>query len=324
MKNLNHVPAIIEDYTNYLFGILGYSLETVKGYKRDLIEFFSFIKEYHKINTPLNMFNIFILKQIKKQDILAYQVYLNYSKDNSPFTRQRKIFSIKSFFNWLYDNYPGGDGNPAKKIPIIQKVVRLPKYLNIEQSKKIQKIFTIQNSKYPIRNNCIISLFLSTGIRVGELVNIKIKDINLDEKKILIYGKGKKERIVYLNKVCIKQLKEYIEYRKRKENTKELDCNSALFINKNNKRLGVDGIEDICCKAYKLMGLEDKKYTTHTLRHTAASLIYIYVKQDILLLKKFLGHESITSTQIYTHIYNQAVKDAVDKNPLNLEIKKIA
>ena len=313
---------ILKNYSNYLVAIEGYSEITAKGYSSDLVNFFTFIKEYKNIEVPISFFNVIILRQVKKQDIIAYLIYLNYSKDNKPSTRKRKIYAIKNFYNWLINVYLKIDiENPARKINPIQKIKRYPKCLSLKQAKQIQQIFTLENSKYPLRNNAIISLFLSTGIRRGELININIKDINFSEKKILICGKGKKEREVYFSEYCKLQLEKYIDYRKRKDNLNCLDKNTPLFLNKNHTRLKENGVEQICHNAYKLIGLEDEGFTAHTLRHTAATLIYKYVKPDLLLLKNFLGHESIVTTQIYTHVSNNKVKEAVKKNPLSSFIK---
>ena len=269
-------------------------------------------------------FNIFILLQVKKADIIAFLVYLNFSRNNNPYTRQRKLVAIRSFYKWLLSIHPSGYTmeNPAKTIPDIEKIERIPKYLTLEQAKKIQNIFTLENSKFASRNNAILSLFLNTGIRASELININLKDINFEKNQISIIGKGNKERIVYFSNSCKEKLKKYIEVRNR--NKKIINIDEPLFISYQKKRIGIDGVEDVCAKAFKLLGLEDYGYTTHTLRHTAASLMYIYVKQDILLLKSFLGHANINSTQIYTHIYNKQVKEAVDRNPLNIkeEVKK--
>ena len=151
-------------------------------------------------------------------------------------------------------------------------------------------------------------------------IQINLTDIKLDEMTLRLKGKGNKERTVYINDATKKQLLKYYAYRFKNE---EIDINEPLFVNHMNKRLGPDGINDICRRAYKLMGLEEYGYTTHTLRHTFAVLIYHYVKSDILLIKDLLGHESITSTEIYTHVFNKKAKQAVDDNPLN-DLKKVA
>ena len=201
-------------------------------------------------------------------------------------------------------------------MPNIEGIRRLPKFLKLEQAKKIQEIFTLENSRMPIRNNALISIFLSTGARVSELINANVEDVNFNNNTITVIGKGNKERILYINEKSRNSLKRYLEQRYRTK--KIFNLNEPLFLNKNGRRLGIDGVEDICSKAFKLIGLGNCNYTTHTLRHTAATMMYWYVTQDILLLKEFLGHKYITSTEIYTHIYNKKLKEAIDKHPLNL------
>lgn len=312
----NDNPTIINDFLNYLLGIKNYSINTIKAYNADLLSFFYFIKEYCEIEVDIKLFNIFILSKVTEADIIAFLVYLNRNHDNNPYTRQRKLSCIRSFYKWLYKKPPYDNKvNPTYNIKNIKKLIRVPKYLDLEQSKKISKIFTLENSMYPERNNTIIYLFLNTGLRLSELVNLNIQDINFNEKYLTIVGKGNKERIVLINESTKKQLLKYLKTRNK--GNKIVDINSALFVSHQNKRLGTDGVEDICKKAFKLMGMEDYGYTTHTLRHTAAVLIYQYVKSDLLLLKKFLGHANINSTQIYTHTFNENVKNAVDSNPLN-------
>lgn len=317
------VPKILKSYLNYLIAIRGYSINTIKAYGSDLMQFFSFIQEYKEMCTSITDFNIFILMQVKEADIIAFLVFLNFNKNNNPYTRQRKLNTIRTFFKWLFSTYPTGNQvkNPTSNINSIIKMVRIPKHLSLDQARKIQNVFNLQNSNFPARNNAIISLFLCTGVRLSELININLIDVNFENNSIaIIYGKNNKERIVYFNKYCQNKILEYIDERYRKE--KVINLNSPLFINKYGKRVGVDAVEDICANAYKLIGLENLGYTTHTLRHTAASLIYTYVKEDILLLKQFLGHSYISTTQIYTHISNKKVKEAVEKHPLSTYDKK--
>ena len=319
------MPKILLDFLYYLSGVLGYSENTIKAYFKDLMQFFGFIKVYMEIPVEIENYNIFILGEVKEHHIIAFLVYLNFTKNNSPETRQRKLSSIRRFYKWLFSTFPYGYNkeNPTKHIENIEKMVRLPKYLTLSQSKRIQKVFNKKNSIYYIRNNAIISTFLSTGIRVGELTNINICDVNLKRKTIVINrGKGKKERIVYLNKIAKQQLEKYLQ--DRYQNEKLVDMNSPLFLNKYNTRISIFGVEDICQKAYELLGLKDFGYTTHTLRHSAATLLYQNTK-DILLVKEFLGHAGISSTEIYAHIENEDVRNAINKNPLNqYELEKVA
>lgn len=210
--------------------------------------------------------------------------------------------------------------NPTKNIPNIEPCIRIPKFLSLQQAQKIQKVFTIRNCRNPYRNNAIMSVFLSTGIRVSELINIDIKDIDFNHNTIIIFGKGNKQRKVYFSDYCKQQILKYLTIR-FKENLFIL--NEPLFINIKHNRIGIDGIENICKQAYALLNIHERGYSTHTLRHTAAYLLHRYSKADILLLKEFLGHKYISTTEVYTHAYNEEVKEAIEKNPLK-EFQKIA
>ena len=310
-------PEILDQFLNYLIAVKGYSINTIKAYNSDLLIFFNFVKRYLNLKIPIKNFNTLVLLQIKEADILAFLVQCNYSKDNNPYTRQRKLTAIRVFFKWLLSTFPSGATmqNPCSNINNIQKNVRLPKYLTLNQAKKIQEIFTKQNAKYPERNNAIISLFLSTGIRLSELVNINLKDIDFNQHKIIILGKNNSERIVYYNNHCQKQLYNYLKSRNYNQNI--ISMNEALFLSNQGKRISISTVKNIIKQASELIHTH---FSVHTLRHTAATILYTYVNQDVLLLKKFLGHKSIKSTEIYTHISNQDIKNAVDKNPLNAYI----
>ncbi len=314
MIDNSEMPKLLLKYLKYLYTVRFLSLNTITAYKYDLMEFFIFLKSYKKLEIPVECFNIFIFLDVKTEDIISFLVIQYYKNNNSPYTRKRKISSIRGFFNYIFSLYPsGGKVNPTNKINSIIDIVRLPRYLTLEEGKAIQNAFTLKNSRNPNRDNTIITLFLSTGIRVSELVNINISDINFDKKSINIIGKGNKERIVYFNEKCKERLLQYINnYR----NKNEINVDNALFINNRNQRLTVNRVEEICKNAYKSIGLEDRGYTVHTLRHTTAVTLYRQT-EDILLVKHILGHSNITSTQIYTHIHNPELKKAFDKNPLN-------
>lgn len=310
-------PPILNNFLNYLLGIRNYSIRTIKAYNSSLNIFFEFILKYMNLKIELKKINTIILLQVKKSDIIAFLVYCNFTRENTAETRQCKLAAIRTFYKWLLSTIPGGylQINPTSEIPNIEKIEKIPRHLSLDQAKRIQEIFTIENSKFPVRNNAIISTFLSTGARASELINANLNNVNLKTGTLTVIGKGNKERILYLNNTCKEKLFKYINQRNRHK--KIVDLNEPLFLNKNGHRIGIDGVEDICNKAYELIGLGNCGYTTHTLRHTAASMIYIYVTQDILVLKNFLNHKSVSSTEIYTHIYKQHIKEAVDKNPLN-------
>ena len=317
-------PKILNNFLSYLQVIKNYSKNTIDGYRLDLMQFFRFINEYHRFNIQIKYFNIFILLRVQEADIIAFLVYLNYFKDSSVMTRQRKLTAIRQFYKWLINLHPSCiKTNPAANIDNIKKVERLPKYIPFKKAKELQNIFNITNSNYPQRNNAILCLFLNSGIRLNELINIKILDVNFKLNTIKVRGKGHKERTIYFNELCHRKIKEYLKFRERKG--EKIDVNDFLFLNNKHKKLGTDGIEYICHKAYKIANLEKYGYTIHTLRHTAATILYRYVTQDLLILKEFLGHKHITTTQIYTHVYNKQLIDAMNAHPLNhITDKKIS
>lgn len=310
-------PKILNEFLNYLLAIKSYSINTIKEYNRDLLMFFDFIKEYRNFKIRVEDFNQLILLQIKTADIIAFLVYCNYTRDNNSSTRERKLAAIKSFFKWLLGNYPDNISviNPADEIKSINKCIRLPKYLNLEQSKQIQEVFNVSNSKYPIRNNAMIALFLSSGLRVSELISIRMKDINFSNKSIQIIGKGNKQRTVFFSEYCKKQLNQYIALRNK--NNKITNLNEPLFLSSQKRKMSRNTAYNICKQAFINIGINEPHYSPHTLRHTAATLLYIHVKPDILLIKEFLGHSSISSTEIYSHIEDPEVRNAVERNPLS-------
>lgn len=318
-------PTILNDFITYLFNMKQYSINTVKEYRIDLMVFFKFIKEYCNVQVGIFDFNVFILQNIKESDIIAFLIFLNYTKDNSASTRERKLCAIKCFYKWLFSTYSISNMiNPTLDLSNIQSIEKLPKYLNLKDAKKVLNIFNSENSKFPVRNNTIICLFLNSGLRASELINIKINDVNLSDGYIRIIGKGNKERIVWLNEYTKKQIKLYLSSRINNQD-KVIDISEPLFISYRNKKLGLRTVEVITENAFKLAGLSEYNYTTHSLRHTSATIMYKYVKSDILLLKEFLGHSTIKSTEIYLHIEDNDIRDAVNKNPLsNYEPKKVA
>ena len=311
MKREN--PKILNDFLNFLLIVQNYSKETIKNYNSDLLIFLKFIIKYLELDMQVKDINIFILTSIKRSDIIAFMVYLNYERDNCFKTRQRKIASLKSFYKWIFNNYPSitkYKENPTINIPAIKPAERLPKYLSLEKVKRISNVFNLSNSRNAIRDNTIITLFLNCGLRLSELSGINICNINFNKRTLNVIGKRNKERVVYLNKKTINSIKEYLSLKII------IDYKGPLFTYGQNKRLSIYSIEKICHKAFKLANLSEYDYTVHSLRHTAAVNIYRHTK-DILVLKEFLGHVSVLSSEVYMHIDNDAVRNAVNSNPLN-------
>lgn len=185
-----------------------------------------------------------------------------------------------------------------------------------------KKLLTVtendENDENKERDFAIITLFLNCGLRLSELVGINVQDIDFNEYKMNVIGKGNKERTIYLNKACIDALKDYISVRPTeglKNDSKA--SNKALFLSKRRERISNRTVQYIVEKELRKAGLDTSKYSTHKLRHTAATLMYQYGNVDIRALQELLGHKSISTTEIYTHVSNEQVRDAIERNPLN-------
>lgn len=311
MVYINNKIKILNDFSYYLLIIKNYSKNTIYGYCEDLKKFFDFIIYYNNLNVDIEDISIFILSNVTEQDIFSFLIYIAQYKSNGSSTRRRALSALRTFYKWLYTKHYSffmNKTNPTKNIGKIETTKTIPKYLNYEEAIKVQSIFTKANSTQYIRNNTIMVLFLNTGIRLSELIGIDIDDINFNNKTIRIIAKGNKERIVYLNAKAKNQIEKYLNTRN--------DNYKPLFLNTKKQRLNRTGVENVCKQAFKLAGISNKGYTVHTLRHTVATYLYKSTK-DILIVKEVLGHSTIVSTQIYTHIFDETIKNAVDNNPLN-------
>ena len=195
---------------------------------------------------------------------------------------------------------------------------RLPKYLSLDDSKKLLNVTeSDENDENKERDFAIITIFLNCGLRLSELVGINVQDIDFNECKLNVIGKGNKERTIYLNKPCIEAINDYIKVRPTeglKNDSKA--SNKALFLSKRRERISNRTVQYIVEKELRKAGLDTSKYSTHKLRHTAATLMYQYGNVDIRALQELLGHESIATTEIYTHVSNEQVRNAVEANPL--------
>lgn len=273
---------ILNEFTKYL-SFRHYSQKTIDGYCNDIKIFFQFIKSYYDWNVNLNDINVFLLKKIKEDGLIVFLTDLKFYRENSIITIERRVAALKNFFKWLYIKYKNlldNNQNPTLFLKTWNmKIQKLPKHLELEDAKKIQTIFTYKNSRNPIRNNLIMSLFLSTGMRISELFSLNKQDVNFLTKSAKVIGKGNEERIIYFNINVLKQLENYFELR--------TDTSEALLVSKYNTRLSYRSIQKVCEKAYNLLQLYDYNYSTHTLRHTSATFLYKKTK-DIMIVKEFL------------------------------------
>lgn len=324
MINREENPDYINSFLDYSATILNKSPNSIKEYNYDLQMFLRFIKirfnltsetDYAKITTK--DISLETIKKIKLDDIHAFLSYMAIDLRSKSATRARKASSIRIFFNYLTQKAKLIQINPAQNLETPKLDRRLPKYLNLEESKKLLNVTANKDNRNNQRDYAIITLFLNCGMRLSELVGINIQDIDFSESKMNVIGKGNKERTIYLNKACIKAIKDYLDVRP-KEGVKvdKLNSHKALFLSERKERISKRTVQYIVDKELKAAGLDTSKYSTHKLRHTAATLMYQYGNVDIRALQELLGHQSISTTEIYTHVNNEQVRDAIEKNPL--------
>lgn len=318
MKNISsyEMPLLLKDFLNYLQTIRGKSINTIKVYFYDLRLFFRFLKthknlvdkniEFDKID--IQDIDIDLIKSVTLSDLYAFMSYVSNIRDNTSHARARKVASLKSFFNYLTNKAKLMEFNPASELESPKILKRLPRYLNVEESKQL---LSSVDGVYSERDYAIITLFLNCGMRLSELVGINLN--NIKNNTLTVIGKGDKERSIPLNTACMESINSYMNVR---PGTAIKDRN-ALFISKRNQRISKEMVQKIVKKYIKQAGLDPQRYSTHKLRHTAATLMYKYGKVDIRALQELLGHESIATTEIYTHLDKQQLQDAVDSNPLS-------
>ncbi len=311
-------PAELRNFLNYLNTVKNLSANTINGYYIDLRTFYRFIKnENNLVPSDLPFEEIDVqdvsfdyIKNVSSTDIYDFLVFTTNVLNNSPKTRARKLSSIKAFYKYLTVKVHLMENDPAINIEIPTLKKTLPKYLSLEES---LELLNHVETDFPARDYCILTLFLNCGMRLSELVGINISDI--DNGTIKILGKGDKERLVYLNDSCKDSLQNYLLERNEITTIKDKD---ALFISKRlGKRLSGRRVQQIVNQCLKAAGLDEKGYSPHKLRHTAATLMYRYGNVDMLALKEILGHEHVTTTEIYTHISTKQLQDAVASSPLS-------
>lgn len=324
MINHEENPDYLNSFLDYTITILNKSPNTVKEYNYDLVMFLRFIKLRFNMTNEEEFSNIIIkdislntIKEIKLDDIHAFLSYLTTTYNSKAATRARKASSIRVFFNYLCAKTNLIEVNPAQNLETPKLDRRLPKYLSLEDSKKLLNVTANDDNRNAERDYAIITLFLNCGMRLSELVGININDINFSENKMTVIGKGNKERTIYLNKACVKAIKNYLNVRPKEGiKTDKLNSKNALFLSERKERISRRTVQHIVDKELSAAGLDTKKYSTHKLRHTAATLMYQYGNVDIRALQEVLGHESISTTEIYTHVANEQARDAIENNPL--------
>ena len=313
-------PSYLNDFLDYMITIQNKSPNTVKEYNYDLATFLKYIKVHFRLTDEKDLqkvkysdLSIETIKKIKLEDLHSFLGYLTKNYNSKATTRSRKVSSLRVFFNYLTQKNLI-EINPTQNLETPKIGKRLPKYLSLDDSRKLLNVASNEDNRNNERDYAITTLFLNCGMRLAELCGINLTDINFDECQMNVIGKGNKERTIYLNKACVHAINEYISVRPKDNLT--ADGKNALFLSERRQRISRRTVQDIIYKELKQAGLDTSKYSVHKLRHTAATLMYQYGNVDIRALQELLGHESISTTEIYTHVSNNQVRNAVESNPL--------
>ena len=319
MINREENPDYLNSFLDYTVTILNKSLNTVKEYNYDIANFLKYIKSDKKNddykNIDISSMTIEEVSKITIDDIHSYLAYMATTLNSKATTRARKVSSIRVFFNYLTVKAKLLKDNPALYLETPKIGKRIPKYLTLDESKKLLDVSKDENNRNNVRDFAITTLFLNCGMRLSELVGINITDIVFSENKLNVIGKGNKERTIYLNKACVNAINDYLAVRPKE--AIKISSKDALFLSERKERISNRTVQTIIRKELLKAGLDINKYSTHKLRHTAATLMYQYGNVDIRALQELLGHESISTTEIYTHVDNTQIRNAVESNPLS-------
>lgn len=290
----------LEEFKIYLEKNRGYSIHTINNYELDIIDYLN-----HCNNLKLNIYNVTYF------DVKKYLVKL-YDEDYKSTSIGRKISSLRTFYSYLYDEGKI-DKNIFKYISVPKKEKRLPKYVTNEE---VELIFNTPDITSPLgqRNRLILELLYGGGLRVSELCNIKVSDIDIDNKTIRILGKGSKERLVFYGNACKEILELYLSDGRNILLNKNNNDYLIIGAYKKEKPLTTRSVQLIINKIIEDSSIK-KKVTPHTLRHTFATHL-LNEGCDILIVKELLGHSSLDTTGIYTHVSNERLRKVyLDSHP---------
>lgn len=318
-------PPILRDFLVYHETIQGHSRKTVDEYYLDLRNFFRYLKiEKGRVprDTDLDAVSIDdvdldFVRSVTLSDVYAYMNYLSRDRAkhaNSPITgyglepsaRARKIAAIRSFYKYLTNKAKVISENPMQDLDAPRLKKALPRYLDLDESIHLLESVDEPNQA---RDYCILTLFLNCGLRISELVSLNLTDVRGDQLRVL--GKGNKERMIFLNDACKDAIEEWLAERSR---SAAADKN-ALFLTRKHTRMTTDAVHYMVKQRLKKAGLDASLYSSHKLRHTAATLM-LQNGVDVRTLQEVLGHEHLNTTQIYTHVDNENLRAAAKANPL--------
>ena len=315
--NRDDCPYELSEYLMYLETIRNLSPRTVDGYYIDMRTFFRFFKRHRgMVSRDIDFHEIKIsditlddIASITTADIYEYLYFVLQEYGNNPNTRARKLSSLRSFFKYMTVKSNKLKTDPVKNIEVPSTRKGVPKFLTLEESRDLLKTPQGENQ---LRDYCILTLFLNCGMRLSELVGINNSDVRGDQLRLL--GKGNKERFVFLNDACLKAIKAYCD--ERDKHTYSKKDKNAMFLSSRGTRITPRRVEQIVNECLESAGLAGRGFSAHKLRHTAATLMYRYGEADMLALKEILGHEHVSTTEIYTHISDKQLKKVAESNPL--------
>ena len=324
-------PPILRQYAEYTVVVKGNSEKTVCEYLLDLRTFFRFmITKWDDLDLPKDEFEQVDIKRIDEEhvkcitqkNIIEYLMFAGFTRENSPTTRMRKLSALRSFFKYAHSKERIIEIDPTADVDAPKKSATLPKYLTVEEA--VRLIDTVRNdieSKTRVRDYAIVVLFLNTGMRLSELVGLNLESIDPEVTTVKVLGKGSKERVIYLNKAARGALIDYLRQRLDPKHVRT--SSNAVFLSGRENRISNKTVQWMVQKYLKMAGLGSKGLSVHKLRHTAATLMYQSGKVDIRVLKDILGHEQLNTTQIYTHVVDRNIEEAVENNPLaDVTLKK--
>ena len=321
---LNEFSQDVQQFAIYKRTIQGCSEKTVNESMLDLRTFFRYLlavenkieidsDEFYEID--VRSIDAEYLSKVKTEQIYEFLFYTGDTRKNMWSAKARKLSAIKGIYKYFTVKRNYFEENPAINIESPKPKKTLPKFLTLDESLMLlQAVLDDPESNTKERDYCILTLFLNCGMRLSELVGINLNDIDRELRSLRVLGKGNKERVIYLNEACRTVLYDYLEIRlsPKYENVQT----KALFLSRLNKRISVKTVQWMVYKYLDLAGLEAKHFSVHKLRHTAATLMYQSGNVDVRVLKDILGHEQLNTTQIYTHVSNEHMKNAMEQNPL--------
>lgn len=323
-SEIDVLPALVKDFARHKKTIQGCSDKTVSEYLLDLRMFTKYMmlkKSGERVDEEsieakdIAGADISFFGSVTPSDIYDFLYYLDTVRRDGAKTRARKLSAVKGFYKFLVNKKGILEVNPCGNIESPKLKKTLPKYLSVDESVSLLEAIKNDNESKTVRRDyAMITLFLNCGMRLSELAGINLRDLDHELRSLRVIGKGSKERIVYLNDACKMALGEYLTLRMQ---TQVPPGENALFISSRGKRISVKTVQYVVYKYLDLAGLGNKGYSTHKLRHTAATLMYQSGEVDIRVLKDILGHEQLNTTQIYTHVSDKGMESAMSKNPLS-------